>query len=345
MSSIYPDLFSENTPVLDVEHLWVRYDTHTVLEDVSLRIDGPGEILGIIGPNGGGKTTFLKSVLGLIPISKGSISVFGLPPEKARPYIGYVPQYSKYDYDFPISVMEVVLTGRLKRAGLFHRYSKEDKEAAMHALETVGMTEYKDAQIGQISGGQRQRVFIARALSNDPKFLLMDEPNTGLDTFMQDELYRILDELKKKMAIIVISHDIGAVSAHMDKIACLNRRLYFHDNKEMSREDFIAAYGCSIDLVAHGMPHRVLGTHPYAHGADDSACGCGCTPIPISGITNPESDAGDSAADSAAADSAAVDSAAVDSVAADSAAADSAAADSAAADSAAADSAGTQEAK
>lgn len=274
--------FDSNAPVLDVKHLWVRYDAHTVLEDVSLQIAGPGEILGIIGPNGGGKTTFLKSVLGLIPISKGEISVFGLSPEKARQYIGYVPQYSKYDYDFPISVLEVVLTGRLKRAGLFHRYSKEDKAAAMQALETVGMAEFKDKQIGELSGGQRQRVFIARALSNDPKFLLMDEPNTGLDTFMQDELYRILAELKKEMAIIVISHDVGAVSAHMDKIACMNRRLFFHDSKEMSREDFIAAYGCSIDLVAHGVPHRVLGTHPYAHGADGSACGCGSTHIPIS---------------------------------------------------------------
>ncbi|MCL2549668.1 MAG: ABC transporter ATP-binding protein [Methanimicrococcus sp.] len=273
-----------NPPVLNVKNLWVRYDTHTVLENVSLQIDGPGEILGIIGPNGGGKTTFLKAILGLIPVSKGDVFVFGLPPEKARQYIGYVPQYSKYDYDFPISVMEVVLTGRLKRAGLLRRYSKEDKAAAAHALETVGMSDYKDKQIGEISGGQRQRVFIARALSNDPKFLLMDEPNTGLDTFMQDELYRILAELKKKMAIIVISHDVGAVSAHMDKIACMNRHLYSHDSKEMSREDFIAAYGCSIDLVAHGVPHRVFGPHAYAHGAAGSACGCGSTPLIISDL-------------------------------------------------------------
>lgn len=280
-----------NAPVLDVKNLWVRYDTHTVLEDVSLQIDGPGEILGIIGPNGGGKTTFLKSILGLIPISKGEISVFGLPPEKARQYIGYVPQYSKYDYDFPISVSEVVLTGRLKRAGLFRRYSKEDKAAAMKALETVGMAELKDKQIGELSGGQRQRVFIARALSNDPKFLLMDEPNTGLDTFMQDELYRILSELKKKMAIIVISHDVGAVSAHMDKIACMNRRLFFHDGKEMSRADFISAYGCSVDLVAHGVPHRVFGTHEYAHGADGSTCGCGSTPFVMSDLSAAETSA------------------------------------------------------
>ena len=281
--------FEVTVPVLDVRNLWVKYDAHTVLEDVSLRIQGPGEILGIIGPNGGGKTTFLKAVLGLIPISKGDISVFGLPPEKARQYIGYVPQYSKFDFDFPINVMEIVLTGRLKRAGLFRRYSEEDNEAALKALEIVGMSDYKDAQIGEISGGQRQRVFIARALSNDPKFLLMDEPNTGLDTFMQDELYRILDELKKKMAVIVISHDIGAVSAHMDKIACLNRRLYFHDSKEVSQEDFAAAYGCSIDLVAHGVPHRVFEPHPYAHGAADSACGCGSAPINLS-VSKSDSD-------------------------------------------------------
>ena len=285
------DADSENTPILDVKDLWVRYGAHTVIENASLRIGGPGEILGIIGPNGGGKTTFLKAVLGLIPISSGEISVFGLPPEKARSYIGYVPQYSKFDYDFPISVMEVVLTGRLKRAGLFRRYSAEDKKAALDALEIVGMADYKDKQIGEISGGQRQRVFIARALSNDPKFLLMDEPNTGLDTFMQEELYRILTDLKKKMAIIVISHDVGAVSIHMDKIACMNRRLFFHDSKEMSRDDFISSYGCSIDLVAHGVPHRVFESHPYAHGAEGSACGCGCTPVPISNLkTSAESE-------------------------------------------------------
>jgi zinc transport system ATP-binding protein len=284
--------FDPNAPVLDVKQLWVRYDMHTVLEEVSLRIDAPGEILGIIGPNGGGKTTFLKSILGLVPISKGGISIFGLPPEKARPFIGYVPQYGKYDYDFPISVLEVVLTGRLKQAGLFRRYSKEDKNSAMRALETVGMAEFINKQIGQLSGGQRQRVFIARALSRDPKLLLMDEPNTGLDTFMQDELYRILSELKQKMSIIVISHDVGAVSAHMDKIACMNRRLFFHDSKEMSREDFVSAYGCSIDLVAHGVPHRVFGAHAYAHGADGSACGCGA-PVLISNLAAPNIPAAD----------------------------------------------------
>ena len=288
------DSESQNVSILDVKNLWVRYDAHTVLEDVSLRIDGPGEILGIIGPNGGGKTTFLKSVLGLIPISKGEISVFGLPPEKARQYIGYVPQYSKFDYDFPISVEEVVLTGRLKRAGLFRRYSAEDKAAALSALEIVGMADYKNKQIGQLSGGQRQRVFIARALSNNPKFLLMDEPNTGLDTFMQEELYRILSELKKQMAIIVISHDVGAVSVHMDKIACMNRRLFFHDSKQMSRNDFISSYGCSIDLVAHGVPHRVFEAHPYAHGAEGGACGCGCTPVQISNtVEEPETSTND----------------------------------------------------
>ena len=252
---------SSDIPVLDVKNLRVQYDSHVALEDVSLRIEGPGEILGIIGPNGGGKTTLLKAVLGLIPVSKGEISVFGLPPDKARQYIGYVPQYSKFDYDFPISVEEVVLTGRLKQAGLFRRYSAADKAAALSALEIVGMADYKNKQIGELSGGQRQRVFIARALSNNPKFLLMDEPNTGLDSFMQDELYRILSELKKKMAIIVISHDVGAVSIHMDKIACMNRRLFFHDSKEMSRGDFISSYGCAVDLVAHGVPHRVYSTH------------------------------------------------------------------------------------
>ncbi|WNY26637.1 ABC transporter ATP-binding protein [Methanolapillus ohkumae] len=270
-----PAVAAGSVPILEVKNLWVRYGVQTVLEDVSITIGSPGEILGIIGPNGGGKTTFLKAVLGLVSPSKGSVLVFGDTPEKARKYIGYVPQYSKFDYEFPISVMEVVLMGRLKHAGLIRRYSKEDKKAAEDALAVVGMSDYKNKQIGEISGGQRQRVFIARALANRPKFLLMDEPNTGLDTFMQEELYKILEELKKEMAIIVISHDIGAVSAHMDKIACLNKKLFFHDSKEMSKDDFAAAYGCSIDLVAHGVPHRVFDSHAYTHGSHThSECGC-----------------------------------------------------------------------
>jgi zinc transport system ATP-binding protein len=280
------DNSSFKSPLLVVNHLWVRYGSHTVLEDINLTIDGPGEILGIIGPNGSGKTTFLKAILGLVPISKGNISIDGKSSEKARCCIGYVPQYFQYDYDFPISVEDVVLTGRLKKAGLMRRYSREDKAAVHEALKKVGMQDYKKSQIGALSGGQRQRVFIARALCNDPKFLLMDEPNTGLDTFMQDELYRLLDDLKKEMAIIVISHDIGAVSAHMDKIACLNRRLFFHNTKEMSRSDFISTYGCSVDLVAHGIPHRVFETHAYAHGAHGSTCGCH---KPISLDLNPAS--------------------------------------------------------
>ena len=276
---------SLKSPLLAVNNLWVRYGTHTVLEDIELTIEGPGEILGIIGPNGSGKTTLLKAILGLVPISKGNISIDGKPPEKARRFIGYVPQYSQYDYDFPICVEDVVLTGRLKKAGLLRRYSQKDKSAVYDALKKVGMLDYKKSQIGALSGGQRQRVFIARALCNDPKFLLMDEPNTGLDAFMQDELYRLLEDLKKEMAIIVISHDIGAVSAHMDKIACMNRRLFFHDNKEMSRPDFISTYGCSIDLVAHGVPHRVLETHAYVHGAHGSTCGCH-TPISLSNASS-----------------------------------------------------------
>jgi len=123
------------------------------------------------------------------------------------------------------------------------------------------MYEYKDRQIGQLSGGQRQRVFIARALATNPKLLLLDEPNSGLDPHMQDELYRLLDKLKHEMAIIMVTHDLSAVSVYVDKIACLNRTLHYHDSREISIEDLEATYQCPIELIAHGVPHRVLQIH------------------------------------------------------------------------------------
>lgn len=247
--------------VIELKDVWVRYGNQTILEAVNLELKEPKGLLGIIGPNGGGKTTFLKVLLGLLKPYKGSVKLFGKSPEKSRDLVGYVPQYKGFDFDFPISVWEVVLTGRMSHTGFLKKYKAEDIKATEEALKTVEMLEYKDRQIGQLSGGQRQRVFIARALATNPRLLLLDEPNSGLDPHMQDELYRLLDALKQKMAIIMVTHDLSAVSVYVDKIACLNRTLHYHDSREIPVEDLEATYQCPVELIAHGVPHRVLEIH------------------------------------------------------------------------------------
>jgi len=246
--------------VIDVKDVWLKYKDLTVLENVNLSIE-EGDFLGIIGPNGGGKSTLLKVILGLIKPQRGTVEVLGTTPEKARHLIGYVPQYNPSNLDFPINVREVVLMGRMGKKGLFRKYTEEDHAATKKALETVDMLEYSDRQIGELSGGQRQRVFIARALVSEPKVLMLDEPATGIDTMMQLEFYELLKKLRSRVTIIMVSHDISAVSVLVDKIACLNGKLHYHGSKELIPEDIEQVYGCPVELIAHGVPHRVLHKH------------------------------------------------------------------------------------
>ncbi len=246
--------------IVKLEDVWVLFDGVSVLEEVNLSIN-QHDFLGIIGPNGGGKTTLLKVILGLLKPSRGQVSVFGHTPERGRKFVGYVPQYSLFDREFPVNVLNVVLMGRLKHAKRFKRYSEEDKEIAYEALETVEMHDFKDAQIGKLSGGQQQRIFIARALVAERKLLLLDEPMASVDSPMQTELYELFEKLRHQMAIVLVSHDISAVSIYVDKIACLNRKLFYHNTKELTAEDFEATYQCPVEIIAHGVPHRVLREH------------------------------------------------------------------------------------
>jgi zinc transport system ATP-binding protein len=239
----------------------VCYGDIPVLEDITLSIF-QHDFLGIIGPNGGGKSTLLKVILGLVKPDSGSVSVFGKPPEQARSRIGYVSQHYAFDRDFPASVRDVVMMGLYGKTGLFRRYNREDKTAVEKALERVEMLAHRGKQIGRLSGGQQQRVFIARALVAEPKLLLLDEPTASIDPTMQTEFYELLEELKKNLTIVIVTHDIGAVSVYVDKIACLNRRLYYHGSKEITPEILEATYQCPVQLIAHGtVPHRVLKEH------------------------------------------------------------------------------------
>jgi len=247
--------------VVSIKDIWVHYDGTPVLEEVSLLV-ASGDFLGIIGPNGGGKTTLLKVILGLVNHSRGRVYVLGQAPERNRHRIGYVPQYNLFNHEFPINVRDTVLMGCNGTAGLIRRYSREDKELAQEALKTVGMLSYQKHQIGKLSGGEQQRVFIARALVSRPKLLLLDEPTASVDSSMQTQFYELLVKLKNDMTIIMVSHDISTVSIYVDKIACLNHQLFYHGSKEIEPEVLEATYKCPVQMIAHGtIPHRVLKEH------------------------------------------------------------------------------------
>ena len=244
--------------IVSLREVSVNFGTIPVLENINLSIK-QNDFLAVIGPNGGGKTTLLKILLGLIKPDKGRIKVFGKGPEEGRRSIGYLPQYTFFDPSFPVDVFDVVLMGRY--GGILKRYSKRDEEAATEALKGVEMVEFKNRQIGKLSSGQMQRVFVARAIVRSPQLLLLDEPTASIDTRMQRSFYEILLKLNKRMAVVLVTHDIGAVSTYVKEIACLNKRLFYHGPKEEGLENPEVLYNCPVDLIAHGVPHRVLKEH------------------------------------------------------------------------------------
>ncbi|GLI35422.1 MAG: metal ABC transporter ATP-binding protein [Deltaproteobacteria bacterium] len=249
-----------NPLAIEIEDVFFSYDGHLVLRDVNLKIEH-GEFLAILGPNGSGKTTLLKLMLGILKPQRGTVRIFGKEPHKVVDRIGYVPQDTNINKDFPITVQDVALMGRLGQTGRSRRYSHEDILIVQQALERVKMWEYRGRPIGKLSGGQRQRVFIARALAANPSILFMDEPTSNVDKALQTELYEFLKELNRSMTIVVVSHDLSVLSSYIKSVACLNQTLYFHAAAEITQEMMDMAYHCPVELIAHGFPHRVLGEH------------------------------------------------------------------------------------
>jgi len=245
---------------IEMENVWFSYGKTAIVQDVNLKLE-QGEFLGIIGPNGGGKTTLLKLMLGILKPDKGRIKLLGKEPTDVRHRIGYVPQYLDFNLSFPISVMDVTLMGRMKRSRIGKGYSVEDKERVKKVLHYVGMWDYRNNPIGKLSGGQRQRVFIARALATEPQILFFDEPTTSVDHEFETNLFDLLKKLNEEVTIVVVTHDIGVVSSYMKSIACLNRNLIFHEKGQITQEMIDMAYQCPVDLIAHGLPHRVLHSH------------------------------------------------------------------------------------
>ncbi len=252
----------ERQAVITIQHLWAGYEHESVLEDINLTVYAR-DFIGLIGPNGGGKTTLLKVLLGLLPSTRGEVRILGRPVKESRQRIGYVPQTVAFDHDFPISVWEVARMGRLGQRRLLQRYTDEDDGVVAEALHQVDMYDLRARSIGELSGGQRQRVYIARALATRPEILLLDEPTSSVDPNVSVSIYELLRVLNETMTIVLISHDMGAISSYVKSVGCLNRRLFYHDEPQLSPDMLELAYQCPVDLIAHGVPHRVLADHTH----------------------------------------------------------------------------------
>ena len=237
-------------PILKIEKLSFAYEKQTVLENINLSVN-PKDFLAIIGPNGGGKSTLLKLILGINKIQKGSIKIEDKNSILCLNDIGYVPQNTNINTDFPIKVIEVVLMGRTKEKKSFWGYSKNELQKASQSLAKVGMEKYKNSKIGSLSGGQRQRVMIARALFTNPKILLLDEPTSSIDVKGQKDIYRLLKDLSKEVTIVVVSHDISIVLEYATKVAYINHTLVLH-NLENSKKIFDTnnKHFCEVELLS-----------------------------------------------------------------------------------------------
>ena len=257
-----------STPVIELTHLTVQFRELIAVEDVSLRVM-PGDFLALIGPNGSGKTTLVKAILGLIDPFAGEVRLFGNAPgqlsRKEWGKVGYVPQTTHIDPHFPVRVEDVVLMGRFGHIGLFRRPGRRDRDAAVQALERVGLAELSQRQFGRLSGGQRQRVLVARALATEPDLLILDEPTTGVDVGTSEGLFELLEGFHREgITVVVVSHDVGVVAQHVGQVACMNRRLVAHGRPDdVLRPDVLKCmYGGKAALFAHGeIPHMVTGRH------------------------------------------------------------------------------------
>lgn len=249
--------------ILEIRSLTVGYDDKPyVLKNISLNVF-QHDFLGVIGPNGGGKTTLLKTILGLVNPASGTISFFrdGVKADKIN--IGYLPQINQIDKKFPISVHDVILSGMTIRRNMFSPYSKEQKKRVGDVARQMGLEKLLDRPIGVLSGGQLQRTLLGRAIIDNPDLLVLDEPNSYVDKRFETNFYKILEDINKDTAIILVSHDVGTVISLVKNIACVNEGLHYHSGTNITTNWLEETYSsCPIEIVGHGdFPHRILEKH------------------------------------------------------------------------------------
>ncbi len=255
--------------MIELEQVWAGYPKNPVLQDINLTVHTL-DYIGIIGPNGGGKTTLFKVLLGLLSPQRGRVHILGRSPRQGRRHIGYVPQIIHFDQSFPISVKEVVRTGRLGSRRWGWQFNHHDQEIVEQALAQVGLLDLQHCSVSELSGGQLQRVYIARALATEPQILLLDEPTASLDSQASQAIYDLLWELNQWVTILMISHDIGSISSHVKTVACLNRRLYYHSNNQITPAMLEKTYGGAMDVIVHReLSQRILAPHESMNESDD----------------------------------------------------------------------------
>jgi len=244
--------------LFEMHSLSASYGANVVLHEVDLKVN-ENDFIGVIGPNGGGKTTLLKVILGLVKPSEGKI-VFNNELLNSNS-IGYLPQISTGDINYPVTVTDIILSGLMIRKRIISTMSSSDKTRAMEVMNELGLGKMTNSTLNELSGGQMQRVFLGRAIIGNPRLLLLDEPGNFVDTTFENDFYEKLKDLNKRMAILMVSHDVGTISSHIKSFACVNRSLHYHPSHEITNEDLLA-YGCPIQLVTHGdVPHTVLKHH------------------------------------------------------------------------------------
>ncbi len=240
----------ENSPIIVLSQVAFAYDRQPILTNIDLTIHHR-DFIGIIGPNGSGKTTLLKLILGLMQPDSGTIRINGQPPEKARHDIGYVPQFANFARDFPVSVLDVVMMGLLGQATKFGPFRKEERDQARNTLETVGASDFEKRRIGRLSGGQLQRVLLARALVNQPDILLLDEPTSNIDARAEESFFDLLHRLNQQITIMLVSHDLGFITTHVNRVACVNRTLVCHPTAEITSDVIASLYETPVGIIKH----------------------------------------------------------------------------------------------